>query len=154
MPQSSRRFPGEFLRFLLAGGAAAAANFGSRIALSQIFSYPTAIVVAFFIGMATGFCLMRRHVFGGSGRPLRHEIAIFATVNVLALAQTLIVSLALAYYVLPWLGMVSHRETIAHFFGVAVPILTSYLAHKRWTFAANHQELLAEKSPEKRHPQV
>jgi putative flippase GtrA len=124
----------QFLGFVIAGGVAALANFGSRILLSEFLNYPTAILVAFLVGLATGFCLMRGHVFGASGRPLGHEIALFVMVNVLAVAQTLIVSLVLAYWVLPWFGVVAHAETVAHLVGVAVPLFTSYVAHKHWTF--------------------
>jgi putative flippase GtrA len=129
-----RSVQSQFFRFFLAGAVAAAVNFASRIGLSYVFTYPIAIVIAFFFGITTAFILMRGHVFGASGRPVMHEIAIFVAVNALALLQTLIVSLLLAYIVLPGLGVTVYAETIAHLFGVAVPIITSYAAHKRWTF--------------------
>jgi putative flippase GtrA len=40
----------------------------------------------------------------------------------------------LAYYVLGWLGITRFVPEIAHAVGVAVPVFTSYLGHKRWSF--------------------
>jgi putative flippase GtrA len=133
-----RRLSGksEFAGFLVAGGLAAAANVGSRMLFSQFASYPVAIVLAYLVGMATAFVLMRGQVFGTRGKSLGSEIMAFTIVNALAIVQTLAVSLALAYYVLPWMGIQRHAETIAHLVGVAVPIVTSYYGHKHWTFAA------------------
>ena len=124
----------EFAGFLVAGGLAALANIGSRMLFSQFASYPVAIVLAYLVGMITAFLLMRGHVFGTRGKPLNREITVFAVVNALAILQTLAVSLALAYYILPWMGIHRNAETIAHLVGVAVPIVTSYYGHKYWTF--------------------
>jgi len=55
-------------------------------------------------------------------------------VNMLALLQTLLVSLLLARIVLPKLGVSWHSEEIAHAIGIAVPIVTSYIGHQRLTF--------------------
>ena len=120
--------------FMVAGGIAAATNVGSRILLSELVSYPVAIVLAYLVGMLTAFVLRPGHVFGTRGKPLHSEIATFAMVNVLAMAQTLAVGLTLAYYQLPWMGIGHHSETIAHLVGVAVPIATTYYGHKYWTF--------------------
>ena len=48
-----------FLRFLLSGGVAAAVNWLSRILFSQWLDYGTAVTLAFFCGMRTGFVLFR-----------------------------------------------------------------------------------------------
>ena len=126
----------EFAGFLVAGGLAALANVGSRMLLSQFASYPVAIVLAYLVGMITAFLLMRGQVFGTRGKRLSSEITAFVVVNVLAVLQTLVVSLAIAYYVLPWIGIQQHAEVIAHLVGVAVPVITSYYGHKYWTFRA------------------
>jgi putative flippase GtrA len=124
----------EFAGFLVAGGVAALANVGSRMLLSPFVDYPVAIVLAYLVGMVTAFLLMRGQVFGTRGKRLHSEITAFIVVNALAALQTLIVSLGLAYYVLPWIGIQQHAETIAHVVGVAVPVITSYYGHKYWTF--------------------
>lgn len=120
--------------FLLAGGIAAAANYGSRFGFSAWFSYPLAIVLAYLVGMAVAFALMRQYVFDGRGKAMGPQVLRFIGVNVLAVAQTLVVSLLLARWLLPTMGVVENAEAIAHAFGVAVPVLTSYFGHRLATF--------------------
>jgi putative flippase GtrA len=123
-----------FALFLVAGGIAAAANYGSRFGFSLWFSYPVAIVLAYMVGMAVAFALMRQYVFDGRGKALAPQIVRFVGVNVLAVLQTLVVSLLLARWLLPMFGVTSHVEAIAHAVGVAVPVLTSYVGHRLATF--------------------
>ena len=122
------------VRFLLAGGTAALINFCMRMLLSNYVHYAIAIVLAYFCGMATAFVLNRRFVFRDWTNRLHQQIAWFVTVNAVALLQTLAVSLLLADAVLPMLGITWHAEEIAHAAGILVPIFTSYLGHKKWTF--------------------
>src|SRR5215468_2565786 len=122
------------IRFVLAGGAAALVNFGARIALSVQLPYAAAIVFAYCAGMATAFLLNRRFVFRQATTRLHQQVAWFVTVNLLALLQTLAVSLLLAGVVLPRLGWTWHAHELAHAAGIAIPIVTSYFGHKHWTF--------------------
>jgi len=124
----------QFTHFVLAGAVAAAANYGSRFAFSMWFSYPTAIVFAYLVGMVTAFVLMRQHVFDAGDKPLGRQVFLFTVVNLLAVLQTLAVSLLLARWVLPGLGVKNHVEAIAHLAGVVFPIGTSYLGHRYATF--------------------
>jgi putative flippase GtrA len=124
----------QFIRFVLAGGIAAAANFGSRFMFSAWMPYPAAITCAYLVGMAVAFALMRRYVFSASGEPMLPQVVKFSIVNVLALVQTLVVSLVLARWVLPAVGMEQHVESIAHLIGVAVPVFTSFIGHRQATF--------------------
>lgn len=123
----------QFLKFLLAGSTAALANFGSRIYLSHWMPYVPAIVIAYLIGMLTAFALNRAFVFRSADNPLHHQAWWFTLVNVAAVLQTAVISVVLARYVLPPLG-IGHEETAAHAIGVAVPVVTSYLGHKHLTF--------------------
>jgi len=120
--------------FVVAGGIAAAANYGSRFGFSLWFSYPVAIVCAYLVGMAMAFVLMRKYVFEGGGKPLGPQVVKFGLVNLLAVLQTLVVSLVLARWLLPAVGVTVHVEAIAHAVGVAVPVVTSYFGHKKATF--------------------
>lgn len=120
--------------FLVAGGIAAAANYGSRFAFSVWFSYPVAILLAYLVGMAVAFALMRQYVFDGRGKAMGPQIVRFIGVNVLAVLQTLVVSLLLARWLLPAMGIVEQAEAIAHAVGVAVPAVTSYFGHRVATF--------------------
>jgi putative flippase GtrA len=122
-----------FAGFLLAGGIAAAVNFGSRFVFSEFVGYPMAVTLAYLVGMTTAFVLMKRQVFNARGAVPR-EALVFVGINLLALVQTLVVSVVLARYVLPMAGLGQHAEAIGHFVGVLVPVFTSYLGHKHWTF--------------------
>ena len=124
----------QFIRFLLAGGIAAAANFGSRFVFSQWLPYGVAIVLAYLVGMTVAFVLMRRHVFTDSQSALGPQIAKFVGVNLLAVLQTLLISLVLARWLLPAWGVLEHSEAIAHLVGVVVPVFTSYFGHRLLTF--------------------
>lgn len=120
--------------FLAAGGIAAAANYGSRFFFSIWFSFPAAIVLAYLVGMLVAFVLMRQFVFGGHGKAVGPQIWKFTLVNLLAVAQTLIVSLVLARWLLPAMGVIRHVDAIAHAAGVAVPLISSYFGHRLATF--------------------
>lgn len=124
----------QFFRFIIAGGFAAAANYGSRFLFSVWLPYPVAITCAYLVGMGVGFTLMRQYVFAGHGQPLLPQALKFALVNALALVQTLVVSLVLARWLLPAMGVQSHVEAIAHLVGVMVPVFTSFIGHRQATF--------------------
>jgi len=124
----------QFLRFLVAGGIAAAANFLSRIGFSTFMGLEAAVVLAYGVGMAVAFVLMRSQVFPPSQAPVSRQVAIFAAVNLAAVVQTLVVTLVLARWVLPAMGVTRFVEEIAHAAGVAVPVVTSYYGHKHFSF--------------------
>ncbi|PTT64792.1 MULTISPECIES: GtrA family protein [Stenotrophomonas] len=126
----------QFVLFLVAGGLAAAVNFGSRILLSQWLHYVPAIVIAYCLGMITAFTLNKLFVFSDAGNRLHHQVLWFIAINLAAVAQTIVISLLFARWVLPALGVDFHNETIAHAIGVAVPVVTSYIGHKRFSFAS------------------
>lgn len=124
----------QFLLFLLTGGFAAAVNFGSRIVYSQWLSFSTAVILAYVTGMVTAFVLARLFVFKQSTQAVHHSAFYFVLVNLVAVLQTWAISLGLAYYVLPAADITIFVEEIAHAVGVAVPVFTSYIGHKRWSF--------------------
>lgn len=134
MNASSVMLTPQFARFLFAGGIAAVANYGSRFLFSRWVDYEQAIVLAYLVGMFVAFTLMRGHVFEAKGKALVPQAAKFVGVNILAVVQTLIISVALARWALPTLGVVNHAEALAHFVGVLVPVVTSYFGHKYLTF--------------------
>jgi putative flippase GtrA len=121
------------VRFLVAGAVAAGVNVLSRIILNHFLSYDLSIVGAFIIALTTGFALNRAMVFTAEGS-IVGQYSRFALVNLLALAQVWLVSISLARWGLPALGFVQHAETAAHVIGVLSPVLTSYWAHRHFTF--------------------
>ena len=127
-------FDFQFAKFLVAGGLAAAGNFGSRFLFSKYVDYEYAIVFAYLVGMFIAFILMNGRVFSGSKASLLNQVLKFSLVNVLAVFQTLVISLLLAYWLLPVMGITDYVEAIAHFVGVLVPVISSYYAHKYFTF--------------------
>lgn len=124
----------QFALFIVAGGIAACVNFFSRILLSHWLVYGTAIVVAYLLGMVTAFALNRLFVFKKVSHSVRHQVFWFTTVNLAAVLQTLAISLLMAKWLFPRVGFTWHPETIAHAFGVAVPVLTSFVGHKYLSF--------------------
>ena len=124
----------EFLLFLGTSGLAAGINFGSRFLYSRFMGFSSAIILAFITGMITAFILSKLFVF----RKTRHSTArsafYFILVNAVALLQTWSVSLFLAYKLLPALGIHRFVDAISHLVGIAVPVFTSYIGHKRFSF--------------------
>ena len=132
MTEERRRF----VLFVLAGGTAALVNILSRIALNWVMPYEAAIVAAYLCGMTTAYLLNRHFVFAASGRAVASEYLRFALVNLAAVVQVWVVSVGLARLIFPAIGFAWHAETVAHVIGVVVPVFTSYLGHKHFSFAA------------------
>ncbi|MDG3086938.1 GtrA family protein [Vibrio hannami] len=124
----------QFFLFLCTGGFAAAVNFGSRVLYSQYVSFSTAIVFAYITGMITAFILAKLFVFRGSTNSVSKSAFYFILVNLAAIVQTWVVSMLLAVYILPYMGITRYVEEISHFVGVIVPVFTSYVGHKRLSF--------------------
>lgn len=130
----TRLLSGRFARFLVASGVAAGVNFGSRIVFSLAMPYAAAITCAFVCGLASAFLLNRLFVFEAPVRSTGAQMFWFVAVNLFGLVQTLAVSLVLARWVLPAIGFAGQAELVAHAFGIAVPVFTSYFLHKRLAF--------------------
>jgi putative flippase GtrA len=124
----------DFFRFMLTGGAAAAVNIASRWLLSSVMPFEAAVVVAYLIGMITAFSLARQFVFEKSKRHVSNEAMRFVLVNLVALLHVWIVSVGLAEWVFPKIGLVWQAELIAHIIGVLSPVVVSYFGHKYFTF--------------------
>lgn len=125
----------EFGRFILVGGIAALVNFISRIVLSEWMTFRIAVFVAYLVGMLTAYLLSRTLVFEPSGRHPGHELFYFSLVNLFAVAQVWIISVGLAEYAFPYLEFVFYPEEVAHLIGLGIPVISSYLGHKYFSFA-------------------
>jgi len=128
-------FSQQFIRFMLVGGVAALVNFGSRIVFSMTFSFRWAVVLAYIIGMLTAYILSKYFVFELSGKSAIEELYRFVLVNLFAIAQVWLISIALAEYLFPMLEYAYYAEELAHFIGLLIPVITSYLGHKHFTFS-------------------
>lgn len=123
----------QFLAFLITGGLAAGVNFGSRILYDRWLDFSTSVVLAYLTGMVTAFILARAFVFSGGSQSVRRSALMFMLVNGVAVLQTWAISMAL-YYLLPMAGVARYVPEIAHAAGVAAPVFTSYLGHKKFSF--------------------
>ena len=124
----------QFLLFLITGAVAAVVNFSSRIFYSQWLDFSSSVVLAYVTGMFTAFVLAKCFVFHESRQALGRSVTAFVVVNLLAVLQTWGVSVLMAYYLLPWLGVTRLVPEISHGLGVVVPVFTSYLGHRHWSF--------------------
>lgn len=131
---NEQRWGGQFVPYLLSGGLASLANYGSRFVFSVWVPFEVAVVLAYMVGMCTAFLLMRRFAFRGGTRPAASQAMWFALINALAVAQTVAVSSAMLRLVLPALGVHAYAEALAHAAGVAAPVISSYFGHKWLTF--------------------
>ncbi len=127
-------FSNQFLAFLITGGIAALINFGSRIFYNSFVDFSLAIILAYLTGMITAFVLAKKFVFTQSRQKLRHSIIFFTLVNSVALVQTWLISMGLAYYFLPYIKVTSYVPEISHAIGIMVPVFTSYIGHKFLSF--------------------
>ncbi|QTL05352.1 GtrA family protein [Aquabacter sp. L1I39] len=126
----------DFLLFLLIGGLAALVNLVGRIIFNLVVDYQLAIILAYPPGMAVAFLLNRHFVFRADAHPAVGQIVRFALVNLLSLAQIWMVSVGLVDWAFPRIGFTWHAETIGHAIGLGSPVLTSYFAHKHFSFRA------------------
>lgn len=124
----------QFMLFLMTGGTAAAVNIFSRILYNYYVDFSVAIVISYITGMFVAFILARLFVFKDSQRSLKSSIYFFILVNFLGILQMWVISMIMAHYILPKLGVVLFAREISHATGVVVPAFTSYLGHKYWSF--------------------
>lgn len=124
----------KFALFLLTGGIAASLNWSSRFAFSLWMPYEYAVVCAFFVGLISGFVLMRWYVFEGKEKPVIPQVSKYIVVNLFALAQTLVISVCLVKWGLPAIGIYENTEALAHLVGVLFPVITSFFGHRFLTF--------------------
>lgn len=124
----------QFILFIFTGGTAAAVNFCSRFIYNQWFSFSVSIVLAYITGMITAYLLARAFVFKASKQAVSKSILFFILINIFAVLQTWLISMWLAYQVLPALNVVEYTHEIAHAVGIVIPVFTSYIGHKRYSF--------------------
>lgn len=124
----------QFLAFIVAGAIAVMVNFCSRILYNYEFSFSTSIILAYITGMVVSFTLGRLFVFKNSQQTFLRSIMFFILVNLIGMLQVWLVSLFLAYYLLPDLGIESFTRETAHAIGLIFPTFTTYLGHKFLTF--------------------
>jgi len=124
----------QFFYFVFSGGTAAVVNFSSRYLFEIWFSFSLSIIFAYCCGMVTAYFLNIFFVFKDSTLKLTKSIIFFVLVNILAVLQTWVISITLANYFLPYMGVTKFVHEIAHGIGIIVPVFTSFIGHKYFTF--------------------
>ena len=84
--------------------------------------------------MICAFILAKLFVFTKSQQTLHKSILFFALVNIAGILQTWLVSMGMDIFILPALGVKSYKQDIAHAIGISVPVFTSFLGHKFYSF--------------------
>ena len=125
---------GVFARFLVAGGLAALANFGSRLGLQPFTGFDAAVVLAYLVGFTTAFVLNRAFVFPRSGKPMRVEIGWFFLFNLIAFPVVVVSAILLRDYVFSHFLPRSLAETVAHGVAIMIPVVFNFAAHRLVTF--------------------
>ena len=126
-----------FLTFALVGGAAAALNIGVRALLGHYMPFEWAVALAFPVALTFAFVCNRRWVFTNNLADWRRAYWRFFLVNLAALAQVWLISVGLYRLIFPLVGFTWHAELVAHTVGVLSPVVTSYYAHKHYSFKSS-----------------
>lgn len=124
----------QFLHFLIAGGIAAAVNFGVGYSFSGLLPFHGDIIIGHLSGMIVAFILFGRKVFEESSNKQSTQLLIFIAVNAAALLQTYLVYYLLMHLVFFHLDHQAYADAIARAAAIVTPIFTSFLGHKYFTF--------------------
>ncbi|MGE4062289.1 MAG: GtrA family protein [Rhodospirillaceae bacterium] len=143
-----------FARFLVSGGIAAGVNVVSRYFFSMVMDYRWAVIAAYLCGMTAAWILTRLFVFEVSGRSRGEEYLRFGIVNLVGAAQVWLVSVGLAEYAFPAIGFGWHPEEVAHIIAVGIPVFTSYLGHKHFSFAPLKPKSQADQRESRNSPPI
>lgn len=134
----SRRFGAERVRFILfviAAGLSVPVNLLSRVGFSLVVPFSVAIVLSQICGVIVAYTLTKVFVFEPSRRGVHREFSRFVLVNLISLAQTWLVAVGLVDIVFPMVKMTFYPELVGHLIGLATTSVTSFILHKRFSFA-------------------
>ncbi len=123
----------QFLLFVMVGGTAAALNWLARHFLSLWFSFPVAVALAYFIGIAVAFSLNRRFVFPYSSRPIAKQARDFIIINLAFWPVVWLASIAFNHLLIQ-AGLGMYSEGVAHAIALAIPAFMTFLIYKFFTF--------------------
>ena len=125
------------IRYLAAGGFAAAVNWVVRFPLSWIMPYAVAVTLATAIGMVIGFFTYKHFVFERTDRSIWLQVRDFIGVNIAGGIATVVIAVAIREvpsWPADWMPLV---EPGAHATGIALAAFVNYFGHRYITFASN-----------------
>ncbi len=124
----------QFVKFLFAGGTAAALQWIARFIFSHYVSYSVAVPLAYLVGLVTAYILNILFVFQKSGNSRRKEVLYFVGVNLLALPVVWGVSILFGAIILPHFMSRALAEAVGNGIGILSPVIMSFVLHKKITF--------------------
>ena len=136
----------QFFKFLLVGGVSALVNILSRVLYSTFSNFTISIVFAFFTALTTAFLLNKFFVFEKRvHNSWLLEYWYFFLANIFGLIQTIAISYLLVYYLLvyylfPYSDFNFYPQLTAHIIGVIVPVFTSFIGHKYFSFRSANEK--------------
>lgn len=123
----------QFLRFLVAGGLAALANWLSGILFQRWFSFGLSVALAYGVGMITAFLFNRKLVFPYAKTPLSSQVRGFVLVNLCWFPIVIWISTGLNHLFIQW-EFHFFTKQISHGLAIAFPVFFSFLIYKFFTF--------------------
>jgi putative flippase GtrA len=97
--------------------------------------FEAAVILSQIVGMCVAFALTRAFVFERSSGRTSAQLARFALVNIVSLAQTWTVGVYLFRILLPAIGYAYYPDLTAHLIGLATSAVTSFFGHSLFSFA-------------------
>ncbi|WP_176464120.1 GtrA family protein [Bordetella genomosp. 11] len=126
-------FTKQFLGFLAAGALAAFLHWLARLVLSEWFSFPVAVAVAYAVGMSVAFTLNSIFVFPHSVKPRRKQARDFVIVNALFFPVVWGASVSMDH-LFRKVGVGVYSEAAAHAIAVALPTFLTFFIYKFFAF--------------------
>lgn len=123
----------QFLGFVGVGVTAVTANWLARVIIGHWVPFVWSVVLAYCVGMAVAFALNALFVFPGSSRPRKRQAMEFGLVNLAFLPVVWFATIAFEH-ALQWAGVRRFTESIAHALALAIPMSSTFLIYKFFTF--------------------
>lgn len=121
------------LRFILAGGVAAAINWLVRFPLSALMAFVPAVLLASAIGMLVGFITYRTFVFPGSKRPMHAQIRDFVIINISSFFAVAASAMLIRGVLVSSMSL-GPAEALAHGVAIGIGAALNYFGHNSLTF--------------------
>ena len=125
----------QFLLFLFVGATAAVLHWLTRYVISIWLSFPLAVALAYFVGIAVAFGLNRRYVFPSSTRPVQKQARDFVMVNLIFFPVVWGASILIRQFLIEN-EIVRYADGIAHGLAITIPVFMTFLIYKFIAFGS------------------
>lgn len=123
----------QFLAYLMTGGFAAIVHWASRIILNNWFSFSTAVIISYFIGMFTAFMINTFFVFSHSRKKRIIQARDFFVVNMIFFPIVWFLSIIINNFFV-YINFKFFAYEISHGIAVSFPMLATFVIYKFFTF--------------------